>query len=402
MADSVFTPEQEARINDLLVEYLQQNGASIDAGVNVTELTGDALTDENLKKLTIPSILPNTNQWAYTSLQNMMVPIQHAIANLQTEDAQVQATILSATTATQSANTAAANADAKAELADTAADEAENVNATIVGTIFTVTNRNGESTSINVGFEIYRTYESITAMNADAANVPEGKFVIIATVDPTSADNAKMYVKNSQGEFTFVCDIDQASSAAWADWLNNMKPVIEQATTDANTATDNANSKATLAGNEADRAKNMNDHPAYIGEDDYWYFWDYTNQRYVKGEYARGAAATIVVGSTTTLDADQPATVVNSGTEGAAVFNFGIPRGVKGEDGQKGDKGDKGDDLDYSTMTEEEKSELNDTIVQHIVSENILGPTYDEADHGFDFPAAMHVQWDAVNHGFDI
>ena len=47
MASSVFTPEQEQRINELLVDYLAQNCANIDTGVNVTELTGDALTDEN-------------------------------------------------------------------------------------------------------------------------------------------------------------------------------------------------------------------------------------------------------------------------------------------------------------------------------------------------------------------
>lgn len=112
-----------------------------------------------------------------------------------------------------------------------------------------------------------------------------------------------------------------------------------------------------------------------------------------------GHTATIAIGSTTTLAPGQPATVFNSGTEGAAVFNFGIPRGATG---QKGDKGDKGDNLDYSTMTTEEKSELNDTVVQHIVNENILGPTYDDQEHGFNFPKAMHVQYDAVEHGFNL
>ncbi len=121
MASSVFTPEQEQRINELLIDYLAQNGANIDTGVNVTELTGDALTDENLKKLTIPSILPNTNQWAYTSLQNMMAPIQHAIANLQTDDAQVQITIGNAQTATTAATAAAATANTAATGANTAA-----------------------------------------------------------------------------------------------------------------------------------------------------------------------------------------------------------------------------------------------------------------------------------------
>jgi hypothetical protein len=319
--------------------------------------------------------------------------------------------------------TATTNANAATASATTATQGAERVNAGLQGFTVTITDRNGTSRSVDIGFEIYRTYPSIAAMNADAANVPQGKFVVIATTSATDPDNAKMYCKTSQGTFSFMCDLDQASSAAWADWLNNMKPQIEAAistaasdhttagtdhsasvtaTAAANTAASNANQKATLAGNEADRAKNMNDHPPYIGADDYWYLWDYDNQQYVRGEYARGPAATIAVGSTSTLDPDQQATVKNTGTEGAAVFNFGIPRGQKGEDGQKGDKGDKGDDLDYSTMTPEEKSELNDTIVQHIVNDNILGPTYDEVDHGFDFPPAMHVQWDAENHGFDI
>lgn len=412
MADSVFTPEQEARINDLLVEYLEQNGASIDAGINVIELTGDALSDENLKKLTIPSILPVTNQWAYTSLQNMMAPITHAISHLQTEDAAVQQAIADAGTATSDANTAASNANTKAGQAESAAQaaaaattEAEHVNAGLQGMTVTITDRNGVSRSVDIGFGIWDTYGSIAEMNADAVNVPQGKFVVIATTDPTSTENAQMYVRNSSSAaqpFGFLCDLDQASSAAWADWLNNMKPAIQQATQDAEDAAALANEKAALAANEANRAKNLNDHPSYIGPDDYWYLWNYDSQMYVRGSYARGPAATIAVGSVSTLEPDQQATVVNTGTEGAAVFNFAIPRGAKGEEGKKGDKGDKGDDLDYSTMTPEEKSELNDTIVQHIVSENILGPVYDDVDHGFVIPTAMHVQYDATNHGFNF
>lgn len=41
-----------------------------------------------------------------------------------------------------------------------------------------------------------------------------------------------------------------------------------------------------------------------------------------------GAAATIAVGTTTTLTAGNPATVTNSGSSSAAVFNFGIPAGA--------------------------------------------------------------------------
>jgi hypothetical protein len=43
-----------------------------------------------------------------------------------------------------------------------------------------------------------------------------------------------------------------------------------------------------------------------------------------------GGSSTIAVGSTTTLSAGSPATVVNAGTPSAAVLNFGIPQGLQG------------------------------------------------------------------------
>lgn len=47
----------------------------------------------------------------------------------------------------------------------------------------------------------------------------------------------------------------------------------------------------------------------------------------------QGPAATIAVGTTTTLPAGSNATVENVGTDTAAVFNFGIPRGSSGGGG---------------------------------------------------------------------
>ena len=52
-----------------------------------------------------------------------------------------------------------------------------------------------------------------------------------------------------------------------------------------------------------------------------------------------GAAATISVGTTTTLSAGSSATVSNSGTSSAATFNFGIPQGVQGIQGVQGQSG---------------------------------------------------------------
>lgn len=49
-----------------------------------------------------------------------------------------------------------------------------------------------------------------------------------------------------------------------------------------------------------------------------------------------GAAATVTVGTVTTLAAGSQATVTNSGTSSAAVLNFGIPQGAQGPAGSGG------------------------------------------------------------------
>lgn len=57
---------------------------------------------------------------------------------------------------------------------------------------------------------------------------------------------------------------------------------------------------------------------------------------------ATGAAATVQVGITTTGNAGTEASVTNSGTTGAAVFNFVIPRGDTGAKGDTGSTGEQG------------------------------------------------------------
>lgn len=79
---------------------------------------------------------------------------------------------------------------------------------------------------------------------------------------------------------------------------------------------------------------------------------------------ADGKAATIAVGSVTTGEAGSAASVVNSGTDSAAVLDFTIPAGAKGEQGEKGPqgeqgpKGDKGDSGNDYVLTESDKSEI--------------------------------------------
>ena len=105
-----------------------------------------------------------------------------------------------------------ASSDHTASVAATT--EASRVNAQLSGTVVTITDRNGTARSVDIGFSIFRTYASKALMKADAANVPEGKFVLIGTTDPTDPDNATFWCRNSlaataQEPFDFLCDFDQ-------------------------------------------------------------------------------------------------------------------------------------------------------------------------------------------------
>ena len=54
-------------------------------------------------------------------------------------------------------------------------------------------------------FKIAKTYPSISAMNSDAQNIPEGSFVVIAS-DVNDQDNGKLYVKNGTA-FVYIVDL---------------------------------------------------------------------------------------------------------------------------------------------------------------------------------------------------
>ena len=58
-------------------------------------------------------------------------------------------------------------------------------------------------------FNIYKTYSTIAEMNADKANVEEGKFVMIVS-NVEDPDNAKLYVKGAT-DFVFLTDMSGAT-----------------------------------------------------------------------------------------------------------------------------------------------------------------------------------------------
>ena len=59
------------------------------------------------------------------------------------------------------------------------------------------------------GFSVSKTYASVSAMNADASNVADGDFVMIAST-PDDPDNAKLYTKQG-GTMKEIADLSGAT-----------------------------------------------------------------------------------------------------------------------------------------------------------------------------------------------
>lgn len=306
-------------------EAMEQRGAII-GGEKVDVLTEDEVDDATTIPATkIDSTTGEAVGWYVAPLSVIMKPIRAAISTLSELIASVTQQGNRAEQAAGRVDTviATANTDhTRAEQDHTDALEAtagaEKVNATLVGMTVTVTDRNGQSRSQNIGFEITEdhVYPSVAAMQADAANVLPGKFCMIATTDKTSEDNAQLWTRNtnaatSENPFTFLSDLDQVATSAFADWMENYKPVIEsdhtRAEQDHNTATSdhttalaghsNADADHTraeqdhsTAGQDHTRSENIVAHPPYIadgttpypGDAGYFYSWDYGQQTYVR------------------------------------------------------------------------------------------------------------------------
>ncbi len=102
-----------------------------------------------------------------------------------------------------------------------------------------------------------------------------------------------------------------------------------------------------------------------------------------------GKAATIRVGSVTTLAPGSYATVTNTGTESEAVFNFGIPRGASGEGGEG--SGAAGEDGGYYTPDVSSEGLLSwspsKADMPSVASVNIRGPKGETGSTGATGPA---------------
>jgi len=141
------------------------------------------------------------------------------------------------------------------------------------------------------GFSIYKTYGSVEAMTQDAANIPEGKFVMITT-DVEDPDNAKVFAKDTTS-FVFICDLSGSQGIQGPPGADGKQgPRGEQGI------------------------------PGPKGEQ---------GLQGIQGEAGKdGTTYTPSIGEVTTVDSNESASAsvsVNTETK-EAVFNFAIPRAI--------------------------------------------------------------------------
>ena len=203
-------------------------------------------------------------------------------------------------------NVATGEAGTEAQVSNSGSDMAVVLDFTIPKGDKGDTGSQGPKGDTGEGFSVFRTYASLDEMNADAANVEEGKFVLIAS-SVEDEDNAKLYVKGSSS-FTFLTDL---SGAQGIKGENGSAATI----TVGSVTTGEPGTQASVTNAGTTSAAQLN----------------FVIPRGATG--AQGTAATVEIGSVTTGAAGSNASVTNSGTASAATLNFTIPQGVKGDAG---------------------------------------------------------------------
>lgn len=198
---------------------------------------------------------------------------------------------------------------------------------------------------------------------------PDGKAATISVGTTTSGD---------PGEQASVTNSGTSSDAVF----NFVIPRGEQGTPGNDGITPEISAGKTVTGNPGTSASVVKDSTSTESN----VIFNFTIPRGDKGEQGnpgpQGQSATIEVGSTVTSQPGSKASVTNSGTSSAAVFNFTIPEGQKGNPGNDGEKGDPGAVFTPSVSSEGIISWTNNGGLQNPSSVNIKGPKGDNGSPG--------------------
>ena len=162
--------------------------------------------------------------------------------------------------------------------------------------------------------KIYKTYDSIESMNADASNVPEGSLVMIVT-DVNQEDNGKIYSKG-ESAFVFVVDISgmqgiQGETGPQGE--PGLTPVIT------------VSAKSLASTEQATVVRTGTD------ENPHFEFGIPAGKDGAAGAPGQDGVTPDISAIAVSVPYGTPVSVEKSGTNQAPVFTFNIPEGKQGE-----------------------------------------------------------------------
>ena len=212
---SICKLEQPCTVPTKLSELLNDMGFIVDTSYHHTD---NNYTNGDKAVVTAMYQLPN----AIANAVNATIAANTAADSANKATVEANTATESANTATSNANTATANAVTATNNAIAATTNAKSVSdhPGYIGSdyhVYTWDYTTGAYIKTSTilkpdAFSIYKTYTSIANMEADKANVAEGKFVLIDTGSVEDTDNAKLYVKGTSN-FEYLVDMSGATGA---------------------------------------------------------------------------------------------------------------------------------------------------------------------------------------------
>ena len=221
-------------------------------------------------------------------------------------------------------------------------------------------NIKGQKGDTGKPFTISKTYPSVEAMNADFDNMEVGDYVMIAS-SVEDEDNAKLYVKTDT-EWVFITDFSGAIG------IQGEPGVGITAVTSGQSIQQDGNTVTPITVNKTDGTQQTFNVSAKNGID---------GQNGTDG--VDGVTPNLQIGTVTTLEPNEQATVTRTGTDKEPLFNFGIPQGQQGEQGiqgipgQDGQPGQNGVDGKDATINGQNTVEITtDNTITLDQQENVL------------------------------